>query len=330
MRPRVALTYALLRLAGWLPLRWLHGLGAGVGNLLWRLNGRERHHVEVNLQIARPQLSDRQRRRLTQACLREAGCGLLELGKVWGGGAQHALQLVREVRGEERFTQALASGRGLIVAAPHLGCWELLNHWLGARTQLAILYRPPRQPQWETLLRRARGSFAPEQIRADSGGVRALYKRLRAGGVVGILPDQQPRSGEGVFAPFFGIPAASMVLLSRLATRTQAKVLFGFMERLPRGAGFRLHWLDAPADLSNADPLQAGIALNCGVASCVELAFTQYQWTYKRWSMRPQPGDPDLYRIPMARLKEYCAENYAHSPPRNSDVGGNPPGPEHV
>ncbi len=306
MHPRVALTYGLLRLARWLPLRWLHALGAGLGTLLWRLNGRERHHVEVNLQIARPQLDDMERARLTRACLQETGRGLLELGKVWGGGARHALQLVREVHGEERFMRALASGQGLIVAAPHLGCWELLNHWLGVRTQLAILYRPPRQPHWETLLRRVRGRFAPEQIRANNGGVRALYKRLRAGGVVGILPDQQPRSGEGSFAPFFGIPAATMVLLPRLAARTGATVLFGFMERLPRGAGFRLHWLDAPPELSNADPLQASTALNRGVTSCVEQAFTQYQWTYKRWSMRPQPDDPDLYRISMAQLKAYC------------------------
>ncbi len=306
MHPRVALTYGLLRLARWLPLRWLHALGAGLGILLWRLNGRERHHVEVNLQIARPQLDDRERARLTRACLQETGRGLLELGKVWGGSARHALQLVREVHGEERFMRALASGRGLIVAAPHLGCWELLNHWLGARTQLAILYRPPRQPHWEALLRRVRGRFAPEQIRANSRGVRALYKRLRAGGVVGILPDQQPRSGEGAFAPFFGIPAATMVLLPRLAARTGATVLFGFMERLPRGAGFRLHWLDAPPELSNADPLQASTALNRGVTSCVEQAFTQYQWIYKRWSMRPQPDDPDLYRISMAQLKAYC------------------------
>ncbi len=328
MRPRVALTYVLLRLAGWLPLRWLHVLGAGLGTMLWRLNGRERHHVEVNLQIVRPQLSDIERTRLTQACLRETGCGLLELGKVWGGGAQHALRLVREVRGEEHFTQALASGRGLIVAAPHLGCWELLNHWLGARTQLAILYRPPRQPHWETLLRRVRGSFAPEQIRADAGGVRALYRRLRAGGVVGILPDQQPRAGEGAFAPFFGIPAATMVLLPRLAARTQAIVLFGFMERLPCGAGFCLHWLEAPPELSNANLSQASIALNRGVASCVEQAFTQYQWTYKRWSMRPQADDPDLYRIPMAQLKEYCAGQY--TPSRHSRAGRNPPGTEAV
>ncbi len=296
MRWHVAFTYALLRLAGRLPLRALHALGAGLGVLLWRADGRERRNVEVNLGIACPEQSPAARAALARECLRETGRGIAELGKVWGGGAEHALRLVREVRGQELFDAALVRGRGLIVAAPHLGCWELLNHWIGARTPLAILYRPPRQPAWEPLLRRARGRFAPEQVRAEGSGVRSLYRRLAAGGVVGILPDQQPRGGEGAFAPFFGLPAATMVLLPRLAERTGATVLFGFMERLPRGAGFRLHWRAAPAAIAAADALLACSALNAGVEDCVRSAFTQYQWTYKRWSLRPAPGDADLYR----------------------------------
>ncbi|MHB1617961.1 MAG: LpxL/LpxP family acyltransferase [Metallibacterium sp.] len=296
MRWHVAFTYALLRLAGRLPLRTLHALGAGLGMLLWRADDRERRNVEVNLGIACPEQSPAARAALARECLRETGRGIAELGKVWGGGAERALRLVREVRGQELFDAALVRGRGLIVAAPHLGCWELLNHWIGARTPLAILYRPPRQPAWEPLLRRARGRFAPEQVRAEGSGVRSLYRRLAAGGVVGILPDQQPRGGEGAFAPFFGLPAATMVLLPRLAERTGATVLFGFMERLPRGAGFRLHWRAAPAAIAAADALLACSALNACVEDCVRSAFTQYQWTYRRWSLRPTPGDADLYR----------------------------------
>ena len=295
MRWPVALTYALLRLAGLLPLRTLHALGAVAGDLLWRARGRERRVAEANLAIARPELDAAARAALARACLRETGRGVAELGKVWGGGARRALRLVREVRGQALFDAALLRRQGLIVAAPHLGCWELLNHWIGARTPLAILYRPPHSPDWESLLRRARGSFAPEQVRAEGSGMRSLYRRLAAGGVVGILPDQQPRAGEGVFAPFFGRPAATMVLLPRLAQRTGATVLFGFMERLPRGAGFRLHWRAAPPEIAAADPGVACVALNAAVEDCVRSAFEQYQWTYKRWSLRARPQDADPY-----------------------------------
>src|SRR5690606_17232998 len=105
----------------------------------------------------------------------------------------------------------------------------------------------------EPLLVRVRGSLGAEQVRADGSGVRALYRRLAAGGMVGILPDQKPRRGEGVDAPFFGVPASTMVLLPRLAQRTGAQVLFAFAERLPRGAGYRVHILAAPKGIDDPD-----------------------------------------------------------------------------
>lgn len=295
MRWNVALVYLALRLLGLLPLRALHALGAALGGLMWRLRGRERLNVETNLALARPQLSAEARTALARATLAETGRALAEIACIWGRDARRALALVREIEGGALFDAALASGRGLIVAAPHLGCWELLNYWLCSRTRLAILYAPPRHPEFEALLVRARGALAPEQVRAEGAGVRALYKRLAAGGVVGILPDQQPKQGEGQFAPFFGIEASTMVLLPRLAARTGATVLFAFMQRLPRGAGFRLQFLPAPAGIADADLRTACAALNRGVEACVERAFTQYQWTYKRYAERPQPHAHEPY-----------------------------------
>jgi KDO2-lipid IV(A) lauroyltransferase len=105
--------------------------------------------------------------------------------------------------------------------------------------------------------------------------------------VIGILPDQQPKAGEGQFAPFFGTPALTMVLLSRLAQRTGATVLFAFAERLPNGAGFRIHILPAPHGIADDDLPTAVAALNRGVEDCVCIAPEQYQWAYKRYSIRP-------------------------------------------
>ncbi|MER3546860.1 MAG: lipid A biosynthesis acyltransferase, partial [Rhodanobacteraceae bacterium] len=149
----------------------------------------------------------------------------------------------------------------------------------------------------------ARGGLAPQQVRADAAGVRSLYKRLAAGGVVGILPDQQPKRGEGQFAPFFGVEANTMVLLPRMAHRTGATVLFAFAERLKHGAGFRIHFLPAPKEIADENLRMACTALNRGVQDCVELAFTQYQWTYKRWSERPNPDEPDPYWLARHTVK---------------------------
>ena len=291
MRWHVATLYFLMRLSGRLPLRILHGLGAGLGWLLWRLPNPLRDKAVETLSHVTTQFEGKSSHELLKPALIETGRGALELCRIWSGDPHAALKLVREVRGGALFDAAVASGRGLIIAAPHLGCWELLNFWLCSRTSIAIAYRPPRRPEIEPLLVRARGALAAEQVRAEgAAGVRVLFKRLSAGGVIGILPDQQPKAGEGQFAAFFGTPALTMVLLSRLAQRTGAAVLFAFAERLPKGAGFRIHVLPAPQGIAHADLPTAVAALNRGVEDCVLLAPAQYQWAYKRYSIRPPSG----------------------------------------
>lgn len=291
MRWHVAALYFLLRLTGRLPLRALHAIGAGLGWLLWRLPNPLRRKAVETLSCVQTHFNGKTSHALLRPALVETGRGALELCRIWSGDPQAALGLIREVRGGEHFDAALAAGKGLIVAAPHLGCWELLNFWLCSRTPIAIAYRPPRRPEIEPLLIRARGALAAEQVRAEgAAGVRALFKRLNAGGVVGILPDQQPKAGEGQFAPFFGTPALTMVLLSRLARRTGAAVLFAFAERLRQGAGYRIHILPAPLGIADDNLATAVAALNRGVEDCVRIAPEQYQWAYKRYSIRPPGG----------------------------------------
>jgi KDO2-lipid IV(A) lauroyltransferase len=291
----VAVVYHLLRLVGRLPLRALHGIGAAVGAILSLTPNPLRRKAARTLSVV-TEFDAETRQKLLKATLRETGKSALELCKIWSGDARRALQLIREVRGAEWFDQALQSGRGVIIAAPHLGCWELLNFWLCSRTRIAIAYRPPRQAAIEPLLLKVRGALAAEQVRAEGAvGVRTLFKRLTGGGAVGILPDQQPKAGEGEFAPFFGTPALTMVLLSRLAQRTGATVLFAFAERLPKGTGFRIHFLRAPEGIASPDLPTAVAALNRGVEDCVRIAPAQYQWAYKRYSIRPVGDQRRIY-----------------------------------
>ena len=126
--------------------------------------------------------------------------------------------------------------------------------------------------------------------------MRQLYKTLAAGGVVGILPDQQPKAGDGVFAPFFGKQALSMTLLPRLAERTGATVLFAIAERR-YGSGastcFDVHLIRAPTALSGENLLDAVTAMNASVQAIAERDPAQYQWTYKRFTLRP-PGSGEI------------------------------------
>ncbi|HET6604008.1 MAG TPA: lipid A biosynthesis lauroyl acyltransferase [Xanthomonadaceae bacterium] len=287
--------FASLRLLGLLPLRWLHAGGRGLAVLYRLLRLYEWRIARRNLDLCFAHVPVDERDRLLREALRQSAMTLMEWPRLWTGPPGRALSLVREVHGLGHFEAALAGPAGLIVAAPHLGDWELLNRWLASRTPLSIVYRPPDSRAMEAVLLRARAAPGVTQVRAESGAVRSLFRVLHAGGVVGILPDQQPKRGDGEFAPFFGIEAFTMTLLSRLAQRTGAQVLFAWAERVDAGRAFDIHVLPAPEGIDAADQRVATAALNRGVEACVRQNPAQYLWGYKRFSMRP--GDqPGLYR----------------------------------
>jgi len=277
----------LLAAAGRLPLGWLQRLGRAGGWLAGALGSRAARVAARNLALCFPELPAKERARLRRDALAATAQTALECARLWTRPATENVALVREVHGLPLFEQALAAPAGLIVAAPHLGNWELLNQWLASRTPLTIVYRAPRQPVLEGVLRRGRGVPGVTQLRAEPGAVRGLLRTLQGGGVLGILPDQQPKQGEGVFAPFFGVPALTMTLLPRLAQRTGATVLFAFAARRGQGDGFDVHLLPAPAGLDHPDPERAAAALNAGVEACARQVPAQYQWTYKRFGRQP-------------------------------------------
>ncbi|HSM11951.1 MAG TPA: lipid A biosynthesis lauroyl acyltransferase, partial [Lysobacter sp.] len=233
-----ALAAALMRL----PWRWLQRLADAAAARMLRRDSRASKVARRNLELAYPELLPGQRAQLHHAVVRGAARQAVETLRLWTRPHEENLRLIREHHGIAYLDAAIAAGRGVIIAAPHYGNWELLNQWLAARTPLAILYAPPDSPIGEAFLNRVRASGSGDagrvtQIRAQRAAVRQLFKHLEAGGVVGILPDQQPKQGDGEFAPFFGLPALTMPLLGRLAARTGATVLLAYCERIDAHAG---------------------------------------------------------------------------------------------
>lgn len=293
------LLYALAALLARLPWPWLMWLG-DVMAMVWRWSGARESRVAMrNLELAYPELRPQQRDELHRAILRTTARQALETLRLWTRPHAQNRALIRTHDGVERVDAAIAAGRGVIIAAPHYGNWELLNQWLAWRTPLAILYRPPESAIGEAFLRRVRADSGDRvtQVRAEGAGIRQLFKLLKAGGVVGILPDQQPKVGDGEFAPFFGKPALTMTLLNRLAERSGATVLFGYCERIGVGPEFALHFEAAPDAIRATDPVVAATALNAGVERIARRDPAQYQWTYKRYTLRPPgSGESNPYR----------------------------------
>src|SRR6478672_3728368 len=288
-----ALLYALAWAVARLPWPLLRLLADGVARLWVATDAREARVARRNLELIRPDLDADGRETLLGEILRTTARQAFETLRLWTRPASRNLLDIAEVHGEALFDAALADPRGLVVAAPHMGNWELLNQWLAMKTPLAILYRAPESAVGEAFLRRVRANAGGqvEQVRAEAAGVRTLLKRLQKGGVVGILPDQQPKAGEGEFAPFFGKQALTMTLFGRLAGRSGARVLFAWCERLPGTSPprFALRIEAAPEAIGDADPRTAVAALNAAVEAIARRDFAQYQWTYKRYTLRP-PG----------------------------------------
>lgn len=256
-----------------------------------RRNARESRVALRNLELAYPELAAEERRKLHRDVLYSTARQILEMLCTWTRPAKRNLARLTQRHGQEIYDQALASGKGVIVAAPHFGNWELLNQWLSERGPIAIVYRPPDAPVLDGFLQLARGLDNVRQVRAEGPAVRQLFKILKEGGAVGILPDQQPKMGDGVFAPFFGIDALTMTLLNRLAERTGATVLYGWCERIGPDLEFALHVEPSSPLLATSDPTIAATALNAGIENIARRDPVQYQWTYKRYTLRPPGSD---------------------------------------
>jgi KDO2-lipid IV(A) lauroyltransferase len=294
---RSVLIRSLFRAFSALPLGVVQGLGWLVGSLAALFPNRERRNAEVNLGLCFPGMPADERRRFLRRALIQNACTLLESPRAWLSSPAEILAKVDPQDGAALIGERLALGKGLIFAAPHLGNWEMGVHFLAQASPVTVLYRPPREPALESMMVEGRGRSGGTIVATDASGMRALYQALGRGEAIAILPDQQPKSdgGAAVFAPFFGVPALTMTLVSRLARKTGAAVLYVYVERLPRGRGFRMHWLPAPEGVDDADPAVAATALNRGVELCVAGCPTQYQWSYRRFDAQPD-GAPSPYR----------------------------------
>jgi KDO2-lipid IV(A) lauroyltransferase len=285
-----ALLYRGVALLTSLPWPWLRGFADMVAWLWIRIDARESRVARRNLELAYPELAPGQRAGLHREVLRATARQALETLRFWTHAPAANLRHLRAQHGADRYDRALASGNGAIVIAPHFGNWELLNQWLGSRGDFAFVYAPPESAVGNAFLLRARGSAGNvTQVRAEGPAVRQLWKILKGGGSVAILPDQQPKQGDGEFAPFFGVEALTMTLVSRLAERTGATLLCAWCERVDPDLGFALHVEDAPKDIAAADLKAGTAALNALIERIARRDPAQYQWTYKRYTLRP-PG----------------------------------------
>jgi KDO2-lipid IV(A) lauroyltransferase len=275
----------------------LFAIGGVLGLLTYALSATYRRRLRENLAQAGFDVE-----RLALAAAREAGKQAMETAWVWMRPAAD-LRAVMQVADGAVEREAIASGRPVIYLTPHLGCFEItaqycvLNHWQPPRS-LTALYRIPRKEILRPLVELGRRRNGVDLAPANLGGVRQLLRALKRGNAVGILPDQVPSDGDGVWAPFFGRPAYTMTLPGKLAHASGATVLFIVGERVRdgKGAGFRIRFQALSAPLTG-DPEHDVLRVNADLERLIRTSPTQSLWGYNRYKRPagapPPPGSQD-------------------------------------
>jgi len=286
-KPSAALLMLYKTLAR-LPLPLLHGAGYLLGSVVALLPNRHRRFSLRNIELCLPELSPAAQARMLVKSLRETAKTIMETPLAWQGSRERILKLVKRVYGDELLEKGVAAGKGVILASPHLGSWEIIGQYLQTRHPLTSMYKPPESPVMEQLMWEGRTHLGMQLAPTDAGGVRTLLGALKRGEMIGILPDQDPTDGSGLFVPFFGIEARTMTLLPRLAARSGATVLVVYAERLSWGRGYAIHFLPCDEAIRDKDPEVAATAMNRAVEAAVKECPAQYQWSYKRFRSRPK------------------------------------------
>lgn len=280
----------LFRLIAALPLATVQAIGGALGRMIYWLSPTYRRRLVANLAQA-----GYTEAALIREAARGAGRQSLETPWIWMRPRADITRIV-EVANMEVADVALAEGRPIMFLTPHLGSFELSAQFYSAfRSEarsrpMTVLYRIPRKAILRDVVESGRAADGLHLAPADLKGVRMLMQALRSKEVVGILPDQVPSRGEGVWAPFFGRWAYTMTLPARLARQFGAIVIFVYGERLATGAGYRIHLkrLDQPF---SGDHAADAALLNRGLEQLIRDCPQQYLWGYNRYKV-PAGADP--------------------------------------
>jgi KDO2-lipid IV(A) lauroyltransferase len=269
----------LSRLVARLPLGFAQAVGAAFGRLALALSGSFRGKSRENLRQAG--LLDDARLRNSAA---HTGRAVAETPFVWFSppGRLDARLIVEQPAVLEA---ARAAGRGVILLTPHLGCFEAAARAVARSGPITVLYKPPRIAALRRLVETGRAAPGVVPVPASAAGVRGLLRALRRGEAIGVLPDQVPSAGDGEWVPFFGRPAYTMTLPTRLARATGAAVLVTAGERLDGGAGWRVRF-----EALEGDPSPE--AINGAMERLIRRMPDQYFWGYNRYKVPPRVGEP--------------------------------------
>jgi Kdo2-lipid IVA lauroyltransferase/acyltransferase len=283
----------LLRLLGALPLSWLHALGAVLGRLAYRFHRATRSRQEANFAQAATyfsNISSIPAAQIQAEIAAETGKQMLEIPWVW---RNPWVKIAPQVELDVASLATIQAPGATIFLTPHLGCFEVAGHCIGHERAFTVMYRKPRMAGLDAIMRAGREKGHVVCVPADLTGVKAMFKALKRGEAIGILPDQTPTAGEGAWVPLFGKPAYTMTLIASLAAKTNARLVMVVAERTRQSKNKRIGFIIRAYEIPPLPAAQIGQenlpteTLNAHVETAIARNPLQYLWSYNRYK---QPG----------------------------------------
>ena len=267
------------KIFGILSLPSLHRLGATLGWLIYWCSPKSAITIKKNIKTSGLAKNTQHFKQILNENIAESGKTVLETFAIWQKKETDILPLVKQVHGWEIVKNALQRGKGIIFLTPHLGCFEITSIYYGSKHPITVLYRAPKLKLLHQFILQGRTRTGVTLAEANAGGVRKLMQALKRGEAIGVLPDQIPAEGEGEWADFFGRPAYTMTLASKLAEKTGATVIMAFGERLKNGSGYAIH-------VTRLESIATTGLLNTAIEQQIALRPSQYLWRYNRYKQR--------------------------------------------
>ena len=274
-----------------LPFRALVWIGNALGLLLYALAAERRRVAAINLRLCFPDMSDAQRARLLRDHFKMFGRGLIERTILWWSSGARICSLIR-VEGMEHFDAV--KGKPVILLTPHFVGMDVGGSWISQQVDAISVYAKQKNRYLNDMLFKKRIRFGNQRIYSRQQGLRPIVKAMREGCPFFYLPDQDQTVKDGAFIPFFGVPAATMTSVPRLAAITGAAVVPCITRLLPGAAGYVLTFYPAWENYPTGDDIADTRRMNEFIEQRVREMPEQYFWLHKRFKTRP-PGEKRLY-----------------------------------
>lgn len=285
------LLLGVFKLVALMPLRGSYMLGGLLGKAFYRFAASRCNIARVNIALCFPELSQEAQEQLVRGIIHNVGLGFIEAAiALWG--QRNKLDGRYHIKGLDILERIKASGKGMLLVGAHYTTLDIAGRLMGQNFPTDMVYR--RDDKNEVLayaIARAREEQSGECIARDN--TRHLVKNLRRGRCVWYAPDQDYGAQEVVFAPFFGIQAATLTATSRLAKIGRAQVV-PFVHYRDENGVYQVEIKEPLEGFPSGDDVADATRINAGIEAAVRCYPEQYLWVHRRFKTRPE-GEPALY-----------------------------------